>query len=270
MNRVILNVIIAILIISLFGCVTKNKVNDDKKPSNSDSPQSGIHTDYNTNQNEANLSNDLSQNDVNPSDDVTQNTTPSDDEGVLNINDYKILDDINTSTIKMAKYILSADIDLEKMEKEYGEIVEVDWIDGALYRHENLNLWVAYYAVGIEGDFVVGFTEDAYIISKLGEVEIYNIDYTKGGPYTILDEAKNAQILYVKCQLSDLFNTPVDMTIEDFMPFAKIYDSLEWDAKDIAFNYNELTIRIYSSTDDMLNNDCNVFISLMQSENFQK
>ncbi|MCL1974662.1 MAG: hypothetical protein FWG61_00705 [Firmicutes bacterium] len=134
------------------------------------------------------------------------------------------------------------------MEKEYGPIMKVDWIDEALYKHEKLDLWIAYFTAEIEGDFVVS------------EVTSY-LDYTIEGPFTIFEQAKKAPIFYFKCELSDLFDEPGSMTIEDFAPFSEVYESLEWIGKDIVFDYGKLTIKIMCYDDDTLHGDCTVILS---------
>jgi len=225
MKKILLNILIIVLTIALLGCVNKNQNNDND--------------------------------DVSLNGDTVQNSANEDIDTPLNNNISSILDYINKDTINLVKYLFDLDIGLEGMEKKYGSIMAVDWIDGAFYRHEKLDLWVAYF---FEESFVVSFNEEDYIIEKLGEVETYRIDYTKGGPYTILEAAKNAPILRVKCQLSDLFDEPDSLSIEDFAPFAEIYESLEWTGKDIVFACDGLTITIWGGSDNALHGDCEVFI----------
>jgi len=211
-----LGILIIVLIMTFLGCSSKNQNNDN---------------DY-----------------IYSSGDAVQNSVNEDTNNPLNNNIPSILDYINKDTIYLAKYLFDLDIDLEGMEKEYGPIMKVDWIDGALYKHERLVLWIAYFTAEIEGDFVV-----SDVVSYL--------DYSKEGPFTILEQAKKAPIFYLKCELSNLFDKPDTIVVEDFVPFVEVYESLEWIGKDIFFDYDKLTIRIMCNDDDTLHGDCVVILS---------
>ena len=180
-----------------------------------------------------------------PSNNTVQNDQPN--------NDTIVLDNMKIGAINLARHILKQTIDLEGMEKEYGPIVEVDWFEGAFYRHEGLDLWIAYY---FQEGFVVSFPDDAYIERTLGEAAAYHIDYSAGGPYIILEEAKKAPILCAKCELSDLFDEIDDLTIEDFAPFSEIFYAEVYGGADIIFNYEDIIISIMSADDYSLDSDC--------------
>jgi len=191
MKKFMLNVLIIILVISLAGCVNRNA---DEDSLNGNEVQSDVHP-----------SNVMPQENT-PPDDYISSEIPMQPNNDFPTNNH-VLDYINVGTVNLASCILGLNTDLELMEKEYGPIIDVDWIEGAYYKHEKLDLWVAYFS---DESFVVNYDEAL-----------------KGVPYTILENEKNAPILRVKCQLSDLFDEPDNLTTEEFALFAEKYKSLE-------------------------------------------
>ena len=175
----------------------------------------------------------------------------------LESNNFQILEHINPDMIELLKFILYQDLNLEEMGKEYGPIMEVTWDEGAYYKHEKLDIWISYY---FSDTFVVDFSEESYITKKIGEVESYGIDYTIKGPYTILEEAKEAFVFGSKCELSELFNEVGSISIDDFEPFAVIEDSLLWFGKSIEFDFDGLYIGIVSADDLTIHPESTAFI----------
>ena len=172
-------------------------------------------------------------------------------------NDSQILEYINRDSIENLKFILYQNLTLKEMENEYGPIMEIAWDEGAYYKHEKLDVWVSYY---YSDTFVVNFSEESYITKILGEVETYGIDYSIKGPYSILDEAKEALIFGSKCELSDLFIDVDNFSIEAFESFAIISESELWLGKAIEFDYDGLSIEIISGDDCSLRPESTAFI----------
>jgi hypothetical protein len=186
MNKKMLTFLYIILIISLFACTDKNITNEEL-------PSNGL------TQNNTSMSNDLL---------LPQVDDPS-----------KILNEINLELINLVKHLYDSNMTLEEMEKDYGSIIGVDWIDGAYYKHENIDFWVAYY---YNDSFVVGFenNEPYESLVDYDGVQYTQLVYPYGEPYSILDEARQAPVLNAKCRLADLFGETDDIYLEDFSSFA--------------------------------------------------
>jgi hypothetical protein len=246
MKRFILKFLIITLALSLFSCNNGN-VTD-------------VGGDHNPSQPSIDVGVDVEHDPLQPSSDFQgdhENTIYID--GELHNEAAYILDHINTDTTDLAKYVLDSFGNLEEMVTKYGVIVDVDWYDGAIYKHDKLDVWIAYYSS--HDSFVVNFDEDAYIAKMLGELEVYYIDYSKIGPYTIVEDEKNAPILYLRYKLSDLFDKPVSqIRIEDFESFAEIFYSELSDSLLIRFTYDGLAITITTGSNNVLVNDCEVKI----------
>jgi len=156
---------------------------------------------------------------------------------------------LKTETIDLALRVLEGKTNLREMVEAYGPIMQIDWTDGAFYRHEKIDLWVAYFS---DQSLVVDME---YLDAK--------------GPFPALDAEINAPNLRLMCNLSDLFLESDNLTVDCFTPFSEISHSALNASLIINFDYDGLTVTIISDNGDILSDCSIVYLSNLIRANSQ-